>query len=32
MTSLKFYGRQHELVNRYGASVPQITIDMFRLM
>ena len=27
----KFYGRHHELVNRYGISVSQITADMFSL-
>ena len=27
----KFYGRHHDLVNRYGISVPQISTDMFPL-
>jgi hypothetical protein len=26
----KFYGRYHDLVNRYGVSVLQMTTDMFR--
>jgi hypothetical protein len=26
-----FYGRHHDLVNRYGISVSQITTDMFHL-
>jgi hypothetical protein len=30
MTS-KFYGCHHDLVNRYGVSVSQMTTDMFRL-
>ena len=27
----KFYGRHHELVDRYGISVSQMTTDMFHL-
>ena len=27
----KFYGRHHDLVNRYGISVSQMTTDMFHL-
>jgi hypothetical protein len=27
----KFYGRHHDLVNRWGISVSQMTMDMFRL-
>jgi len=27
----KFYGRQHDLVDRYGISVSQMTTDMFHL-
>jgi hypothetical protein len=27
----KIYGRQHDLVDRYGISVSQITTDMFHL-
>ena len=27
----KFYGRHHDLVNRYGVFVSQMTTDMFRL-
>jgi hypothetical protein len=28
----KFDGRHNDVVNRYGASVSQMTTDMFRLM
>jgi hypothetical protein len=28
----KFYDRQHDLVNRYGISVSQMTMDMFHLL
>jgi hypothetical protein len=27
----KFYGRHHDLVDRYGISVSQMTMDMFQL-
>ena len=27
----KFYGRHHDLVDRYGISVSQMTMDMFHL-
>jgi hypothetical protein len=27
----KFYGRHHDLVDRYGISVSQMTTDMFHL-
>jgi len=27
----KFYGRHHDLVNLYGISVSQMTMDMFHL-
>jgi hypothetical protein len=27
----KFCGRHHDLVNRYGIYVPQMTTDMFRM-
>jgi hypothetical protein len=27
----KFYGRHHDLVDRYGKSVSQMTINMFHL-
>ena len=27
----KFYGRYHDLINRYGVSVSQMTTDMFSL-
>ena len=27
----KFYGRHHDLINRYGISVSQMTMDMFHL-
>ena len=30
--SEEFYGCQHVLVNRYGVSVPQITMDMFHVV
>ena len=28
----KLYGRQHDMVNRYGMSVSQMTTDVFRLL
>ena len=28
---VKFYGRHHDLVDRYGISVSQMTTDMFHL-
>ena len=30
-TDIKFYGRHHDLVDRYGISVSQMTTDMFHL-
>jgi hypothetical protein len=31
LVKLKFYGRHHDLVDRYGISVSQMTTDMFHL-
>jgi hypothetical protein len=28
---LEFYGRHHDLIDRYGISVSQMTTDMFHL-